>query len=167
MTSLRSVPVNPTTTEKLGAVPRSHSRDTALLRKSQSLETLARGAQIERDAESGAAGSVHSGMGRSQTKYGGGSDGNRLLSASRSSTAVRFCSQAGMLEAGEEQQGKNVEQGGGGEVVETTAPGATIASTRREKGCDEKVARKMRRGSEMATWATCGTGEKSARDYLW
>lgn len=113
------------------------------------------------------AGSVQSGRGQSQTKGSSGSAGHRPLSASRSSTAVRFSGQAERLETEEEQQKKNVEEGGEGGVVGATGPRTEITSTHGERGCDEKVAGKMRRGSEMATWAICGTGEKSARDYLW
>lgn len=111
---------------------------------------------------------AQSGTGRSQTKRGSVSAGNRPLSSSRSSTAVRFFGEPERLATEEEQQDESVEQGGQERDLGTTAiPRPEIVSTHREQGCDEKVARKMRRGSEMATWAICGTAEKSARDYLW
>lgn len=159
------MPVNPAI-ENPAVAPRNHPRDT-LLRKSRSLGTLARGANTEDNTGRGGV-NVQSGTGHSQTQRGSVSTGNRLLSSSRSSTAVRFSGQPSRLENIEEQQDKKEEQGGEeGGLGTTTVPRTDIASTHREQGCDEKVARKMRRGSEMATWAICGTAEKSARDYLW
>lgn len=82
-------------------------------------------------------------------------------------TAVRFSGQARGSESGEKQE----HQGAEGAEAEEWAPASGVenanAATEREAGCDEKVAGKMRRGSEMASWATCGKSEKSARDYLW
>lgn len=88
-----------------------------------------------------------------------GSSSSRLLSASKSSTGVRFSpenEQAGFTDKGE--------------CVEVRALGAKVGpggTQRSSRGCDAKVASGMRRGSEMASWATCGAREKSAKDYLW
>lgn len=90
-----------------------------------------------------------------------GSSSSRLLSSSKSSTGVRFS-------PGDEQEGFADE----GEFTERarTALAAKVGpdgTQRRSRGCDAKVASGMRRGSEMASWATCGAREKSAKDYLW
>lgn len=165
--SLRSVPVNPAT-EKLREGG-SNNRENDLLRKSRSL-----GALRSRPAEGGAKGeryitaedgSVQGGEERSKISR---CEGAALpLSASRSATAVRFWGQARGSESGKEQVHENAEGGESEGGMGAAASGIKTAAIRGEAGCDEKVARRMRRGSEMASWAICGKSEKSARDYLW
>ena len=162
--SLRSVPVNPATENlRTGGSNRKHD----LLRKSRSLGALrgrptAGGARHEGTATTGA-GSVQGGEEKSNTRCEGAVV---QLSASRSATAVRFSGQARGSESGE-QEHRSAERGEVEEVVGEAASGTKNAVMEREAGCDEKVAGRMRRGSEMASWAICGRSEKSARDYLW
>lgn len=163
--SLRSVPVNPAT-ENLRAGGSNREHD--LLRKSRSLGALrsrpaARRAKKEGNTTTGAS-SVHGGEGLSKTRC---ESAVLPLSASRSTTAVRFSGQARGSESGEEQGQNTAEGGKGEEAVGASASGTKTAAIQRESGCDEKVAGKMRRGSEMASWAICGKSEKSATDYLW
>ncbi len=173
--SLRSVPINPAT-ENLRAAGSNRERD--LLRKTRSLGSLrgragAGGGTARGNPWTGADDVQGEGGGRSQTKGGCETGGALPLSTSRPSTAVRFSGhQVGGSESGEEHQKQNAKawagegEGTRGEVGGAAASVEGATATRRG-GCDAKVVDQMRRGSEMASWAICGTKEKSARDYLW
>lgn len=174
--SLRSVPINPATENPRA---RGSNRERDLLCKTRSLGSLrgrpgAGGGTARGNPWTGADDAQSWGGERSQTKGGRGPGGALPLSTSKSSTAVRFSGHtAGGSESDEEHQKQNVEawageagEGARGEV-EGAATSVERAAATRRGGCDEKVADKMRRGSEMASWAICGTKEKSARDYLW
>lgn len=159
------MPVNPAT-ENLRAG--GSDREYDLLRKSRSLGALrsrpaAGGAKQKGNTITGAR-SVQGGEERSKARRKGAV---MPLSASRSTTAVRFSGQARGSESGEEQEQRSAGGGEAEEVVGQEDSGMKHAVIEREAGCDEKVAGKMRRGSEMASWAICGKSEKSARDYLW
>ena len=104
------------------------------------------------------------GPSRGQAVQDSGVDGSissRLLSSTKSSTGVRFSpgnEQVGFTDRGECDEEPRTA------LVAKVGPDSTQRSSR---GCDVKVAAGMRRGSEMASWATCGAREKSAKDYLW
>lgn len=162
------MPANPAT-QNLRAGDSKRGYD--LLRKSRSLGALQRRpaageAKKAANATTTGVSSARGGEQRSETRCE--SSAAQPLSASRSMTAVRFSGQARGSESGDEREHQGAEGGAEGkEVVGEAASGAEAAAVGRDGGCDEKVAGKMRRGSEMASWATCGKSEKSARDYLW
>lgn len=88
--------------------------------------------------------------------------GGASISASKSSTIVRFSP------GNDQAEGIDTEEDGGGEYYKEVGESVRArAAVKEETVLDAKVAGEMRRGSEMASWATCGIREKSARDYLW
>ena len=110
-----------------------------------------------------------------QSSNGDGAN-SRLLSSSKSSAGVRFSPadvQGGFPDKeGECNEGRRtIVQPGFADKEEEhdEGPRRTVVGlhTQRGGGCDSKVADRMRRGSEMASWVTCGAREKSAKDYLW
>lgn len=98
-------------------------------------------------------------------KHGGGFE-PLLLSAPKSSTAVHFSPGNDQADGMEEQQ-KHVSENGDEEEREAGEGTASVHNKTQGTGCDLKVAGGMRRGSEVASWATCGATGTSARDYLW
>ena len=110
-----------------------------------------------------------------QSSNGDGAS-SRLLSSSKSSAGVHFSPgdvQGGFPDKeGECNEGlRTIVQAGFADKEEERdeGPRRTVIGlhTQRGGGCDSKVADGMRRGSEMASWVTCGAREKSAKDYLW
>lgn len=173
--SLRSVGVNPET-NNLGQENINQPRHGALVHKSRSLGTLHRGVeQRSRTGEATAEGDTAGGIetvqsegGRFRIKHGSRAVALRPLSTSKSSTAVRFSGSTEGSDTGEAQERKgNANDVGGEDVVVARASDGGDAEIKGRVSCNEKVSGKMRRGSEMASWAICGTRERSARDYLW
>lgn len=141
-TSLRAVPVTPARNN-----PRTNGLSPGGLRTSASLGSLRGGVYTKREGKPHGGG-VPVRQDRDKTGRLKGSN----LSSSKSSTAVRFF--GGSVQAG--GRGKN------NQIAEEPAEGEGEGL-----GLDAKVAGGMRRGSEMASWATCGAAQNSARDYLW
>lgn len=163
--SLRSVPVNPAT-ENLREG--GSNREYGLLRKSRSLGAIrslpaAEGTKTEGNTATGVS-SIPGREERSRTRC---ESAVLPLWGSKATTAVRFSGHDRRSENSEEQRHTSADGGKGEEVVAETSSGIKPTATKREPDCDVKVAGKMRRGSEMASWATCGKSEQSARDYLW
>lgn len=175
--SLRSVSVNPATDNLRQAESNQPQHGAALLHKSRSLGTLPRGLErrslmgevtVDGDTAGGTR-NVQSEGEQFQTTNPSRAVRVRPLSASRSSTAVRFAGSTGGSEPKEVQKLEGNANGvvRGGNAVAAPASEGGNAAVEEKQSCDEKVAGKMRRGSEMASWAVCGTRQKSARDYLW
>lgn len=163
-----------TGTGNMANAPATTSQPRGRLTESSSVGSLCGAGRTQNTCYQGGGGVARGrGVQSSSGVDGSTRSSSRLLSSSKSSTGVRFSppgdEQAGFKDNGECDQGPRTTAKVGKAGLDTvgTVELDTRATQRSGRGCDAKVASGMRRGSEMASWATCGAREKSAKDYLW